>query len=326
MVRRMLLLGSCRLLFAVFASIAFSAIAFSQSSTPATSSQKSTPAAAAPAADDVDAQVVTAPAHPQSKEELTATAWKMLEDALADDKHPDTRIQALAALGTMGANARTAKMITGAFADKELDVRTAALLAAGQTKNHALIPAMLPLLDDKEPQVAFVAASTLWRMGDHAGEDLLVAVVNGDRKANPSLVHGGMHQANREMHDPAAMAKLGAMEGASLLLGPFGFGITAYEYIKKNGGDSARVTAIEDISQLHTPEVHKVLLEALADKDPTVRAAAAKAVRVYKDPDTQKGLAMVFGDSKRPVQLAAAAAYLIAAGVVAAPPPTPLQP
>jgi HEAT repeat protein len=226
----------------------------------------------------------------------------------------------------MGTNARTGKMITGAFSDKELDVRTAALLAAGQTKNHALIPAMRALLDDKEPQVAFAAASTLWKIGDHSGEDLLAAVVNGERKANPSLVHGGMHQANREMHDPEAMAKLGVMEGASMLLGPFGFGITAYEYIKKNGGDSARVIAIEEISQLHTSEVQKVLLGALTDKDPTVRAAAAKAVCVYKDTDTQKDIAMLFGDSKRPVQLEGAAAYLIAVGVVATPPPTPLQP
>jgi len=321
MVRRTLP-ASCLFLLAVFAS----PIAFSQSSAPAATPQQTTPASPAPA-DDTDAQVVMAPAHSQSKAELTATAWKLLEDALAaDDKHVDVRIQGLAALGTMGANPRTEKMITGAFADKELDVRTAALLAAAQTKNHALIPAMRPLLDDKEPQVAFAAACALWKLGDHSGEDFLVDVVNGESKANPSLVHGGMHQANREMHDPVALAKLGALEGASMLLGPFGFGITAYEYIKKNGGNSARVAAIEDISQLRTPEVHKVLLGALTDKDPTVRAAAAKAVRVYKDADTQKALAMLLGDSKRPVQLAAAAAYLIAAGVVATPPPTPLQP
>jgi len=321
MVRRSLLSGFCCLLTAFI-----SPIALSQSSTTAPGPQKPAPAATTPA-DDTDAQVVTSPAHPQSKTELTATAWKLLEDALvADDKHVDIRIQGLAALGTMGANARTAKMITGAFADKELDVRTAALLAAAQTKNHALIPAMRPLLDDKEPQVAFAAACALWKLGDHSGQDLLVDVINGDRKANPSLVHGGMHQANRELHDPAALAKLGALEGASALLGPFGFGITAYEYIKKNGGNSARVAAIEDISQSHTPEVHKVLLDALTDKDPTVRAAAARAVRVYKDADTQKALAMLLGDSKRPVQLQAAAAYLIAAGVVATPPPTPVQP
>jgi HEAT repeat protein len=313
-------------LFCCLLAVSISPIAFGQSSTPATVPLKPAPTTTAPA-DDMDSQVVTAPAHPQSKSELTAAAWKALEDALAaDDKHVDVRIQGLAALGTMGVNARTAMMITGAFADKELDVRTAALLAAAQTKNHALIPNMRPLLDDKEPQVAFAAACALWKLGDHSGEDFLLAVVNGDSKANPSLVHGSMHQANRELHDPAAMARLGALEGASALLGPFGFGITAYEYIKKNGGNSARVAAIEDISQQHSPEIHKVLLGALTDKDPAVRAAAAKAVRFYKDADTQKALAMLLGDSKRPVQLQGAAAYLISAGVVATPPPTPQQP
>jgi len=313
-----------KLIFCCLLAVFTSSIAFGQSSAPATSPQTPAPPATAPA-DDVDSQVVTAPQHPQTKAELTAAAWKMLEDSLvADDKHVDVRIQGLAALGTMGANARTGKMITGAFTDKELDVRTAALLAAAQTKNHALIPAMRTMLDDKEPQVVFAAACALWRLGDHSGEDFLVAVASGDGKASPSLVHGGMHQANRELHDPAALAKLGALEGASMLLGPFGFGITAYEYIKKNGGDSARVAAIEDLSQSHTPEVHKVLLGALTDKDPTVRAAAAKAISFYKDPDTQKALAMLLNDTKRPVQLQGAAAYLISAGVVATPPNRPI--
>ena len=170
------------------------------------------------------------------------------------------------------------------------------------------------------------AANVLWRMGDHSGEDILLAVVDGERKAGSGLVHGGMHQASREMHDPASMAKLGAMEGASLLLGPFGFGVTAYEYAKKNGGDSGRVKAVEDIAQGKTPEVKKTLMEALRDKDPGVRAAAAVAVRGDRDPDVAAELAKMFGDSKRPVQLSAAAAYLVCVGEVALPPAVPLTP
>ena len=33
------------------------------------------------------------------------------------------------------------------------------------------------------------------------------------------------------------MAKIGAIQGAAMLLGPFGFGITAFEFIRQNGGD-----------------------------------------------------------------------------------------
>jgi len=305
MVRRTLLAVSCCLL----------SVAFLLSANPSALAQSSTPPA-----QDVDTQVVTAPEHPQTKAELSATAWKMLDDALADDKHPETRTQALAALGTMGSNARAAQMITTAFADKDVDVRTAAVLAAGQTKNHRLIIALRPLLDDKEPQVAFATACTLWKLGDHSGEDLLEAVVDGDRPGKSNLVHGGMHEANRKLHDPAALARLGAMEGAQFLLGPFGIGISAYEYVKRNGGNgSPRVAAIEELSQSKTPVVRDHLLDAVSDKDPAVRAAAAKALSGFHDTDVNHALAMLFQDSKKPVQLSGAAAYLISAGVVAVP-------
>jgi hypothetical protein len=279
------------------------------------------------AAASVDGQIVESPdVKPRTREQLTGDAWGLLQAAATDPKHIDVRIQGLAALGTMGSNARSGKMIEQAFADVDVDVRTAAVLAAGQSHNKVLVPGMRRLLDDKEPQVAFAAANVLWRMGDHTGADILLAVVDGDRRANATLVHGSMHQASREMHDPAAMAKLGALEGASMLLGPFGFGITAYEYVKKNGGDSARVKAVEDIAQGRSEEVKKTLLEALRDKDPGVRAAAAVGVRGYREPEVAEDLAMLLGDPKRPVQLSGAAAYLVCVGAVALPAPVPLTP
>lgn len=272
-----------------------------------------------------DAKVVESPAKPKTPAELKAEAWQLLSDAVGDDKHLDIKIDGLSALGTMGSDARSTKMIVAAFADKDVDVRTAALLAAGQTKDRMLLPAMRKLLDDKEPQVAYAAAVTLWKMGDHSGEDLLMAVVDGDTKANATLVNGAVHSANKELHDPAALAKLGALEGASMLLGPFGFGITAYEYIKKNGGDSARAASVELIAQTHTAAVKMELMGALMDKDQTVRAAAAKALRSYREAEVSRALAGLLEDTKRPVQLVAAASYLISSGAVALPPAPVVQ-
>jgi hypothetical protein len=57
--------------------------------------------------------------------------------------------------------------------------------------------------------------------------------------------------------------------------------------------------------------------------DPTVRAAAAKAIRVYHDEETAKALALLFMDPKKPVQFSGAAAYLVCVGAVAMPPRTP---
>ncbi len=248
------------------------------------------------------------------------TAWSMLTSAVLDLKHPDLRIQALAALGTIGPNARAAKMIADAMGDPDLDIRTGAILAAGQSKDRALVPKLRKLLDDKEPQVAFTAATTLWKMNDRSGMDLLEAVIDGERKSSGSLVGGGLHTANKDLHSPSTLARIGALQGASMLLGPFGFGITAYEYIHKNGGDSARTAAIELVSQVKSKDVHDELVDALKDKDLGVRAAAAKALGEYHDRATAAAIANVFFDPKPPVRLTAAAAYLRSSGAVASSP------
>jgi HEAT repeat protein len=244
-----------------------------------------------------------------SAEDRERQAWKMLTDALADAKHPQTRIQALAALGMLR-SPRSEKMITDAMADADLDVRTAAALAAGETKDRNLTTPLRNLLDDKEPQVVFTAAMTLWKMGDKSGEDILMAVVDGERSASPTLINGTKHKIDSDLHNPAMLARLGAMQGATLLLGPFGFGIAAFEFIHQSGGDVSRASAIEQIAQERTEPIHKELVAALADKDPIVRAAAAKALVDYHDHDTSMAIYALFGDPKNPVRLTSAAAYL----------------
>jgi HEAT repeat protein len=96
-----------------------------------------------------------------------------------------------------------------------------------------------------------------------------------------------------------------------MLLGPFGFGITAYEYMRKNGVDTSRATAIDLISEEKTGPIRSTLIAALEDKDPAVRAAAAKALgKSYHDKQISDALLPVFDDDKRPVRLTAAAAYI----------------
>jgi outer membrane lipoprotein-sorting protein len=274
------------------------------------------PADAAPDDDEGRAPVLSMTASP---EERSTQAWAMLTNAATDAKHIQTRIQALAALGMMSGS-RSERMLADAMTDTNLDVRTAAALAAGQSKDRNLTTNLRVLLDDKEPQVAFTAATTLWKMDDRSGEDILMAVVDGERRAGATLINGTEHDISNELHDPTAMAKLGALQGASMLLGPFGFGITAFEYIRKNGGDSARVSAIELIGQEKTEPIHKDLLAALTDKDPTVRAAAAKSLVDYRDRETSMAIYKLLGDPKQPVRLTAAAAYLRIAGAPGPPP------
>jgi HEAT repeat protein len=285
------------------------------------------PAATQPTPINPDASIAGEPDLPSEDLPAKSTpaqradrAWSMLTDAAAPDpKHPQTRIQALAAVGMLR-NPRAAKLIEAAMHDPDLDVRTAAALAAGQSGDRNLTTPLRELLDDPEPQVVFTAAMTLWKMNDRSGEDILMAVADGERSANPTLINGTKHKIDSTLHDPAKMAKLGAMQGASMLLGPFGFGIAAFNFIHQSGGDLARASAIEAIAQERTPPIHKELLAALADKDPAVRAAAAKGLVDYRDPATSLAVYALFVDPKNPVRLTAAAAYLRTTGI---PGPTP---
>ena len=237
------------------------------------------------------------------------SAWSMLTTA-ATHKSVTTRVSAMAALGTMGRDAHAARLIREGMNDPDLEVRTAAILAAGQTKNRALIPALRERLKDSEPQAVFIAAVTLWKMGDHSGEDVLKAVADGDRKANPGLIHGARNDVNRELHHPGELAAMGATEGASMLLGPFGFGIKAVEYMVKNGSDPSRASAINLLAESHGAGINAELIDALDDKDAAVRAAAAKGLGERRDTAALKPIGRLLSDSKVPVRLFAAAAYI----------------
>lgn len=271
---------------------------------------------------DPDAQIVTTsdtnlddrpqPAVHDSKAtpgQKLADSWSMLTFA-TQSHNADTRIQALAALGTLGSTARSSNLIVTAMADPDLDVRTAAILAAVETKNRNLTTNIRNLLNDKEPQVAFTAATTLWKLNDRSGEDILVAVINGDRSANPTLMNGTMHDMNKRLHHPADLAKMGAMQGIYMMIGPFGFGLTALQYMHKNGGDLARVSAIQQISEENTAPVRKILTSALSEKDPAVRAAAAKALGSEHDKELATPLYALLDDPRQPVRLTAAAACI----------------
>jgi HEAT repeat protein len=287
----------------------------------ASASAQDTPPTPPDPAQNPDAQVVGgAPPAPLTPEQLKQHAWEMLSSSQVDVKHTDVRIQGLAALGLMGNNPRSLQMIGAAMTDPDVDVRTAAVLAAGQTKAPEITSDMRRLLDDKEPQVAYGAALSLWKLGDHSGEDILMAVIDGERRASATLMNGTEHTIDKDLHSPSTLAKIGVLQGAGMLLGPFGFGITAYEYIHRNGGDSARVNAIEAISQEKTEPIRKELLGALDDKDPSLRAAAAKALDSYHQPDVSAAIAKLFDDPKQPVRLTSAAAYLISTGTSAASP------
>jgi HEAT repeat protein len=258
-----------------------------------------------------DSQPVAAAPSAETPTETTKRCWQMLTDNVEDAKHPDTRTQALNALSDLGSNPRADTLIEAAMKDPDLDVRSAAILAAGKTKARALDEPVRKLLGDPEPQVVFAAAITLWKQfNDRSGEDILAAIAAGSRKANPTLIHGAEHDMSRTLHSPSALAKIGVDTGAGLVLGPFGFSVSAVEYARKNGADSARVQAINLLAEERTAGVHDQMSSALDDDDAGVRAASVRVLGSFHRSRDAKDIAMLLGDSKLPVRLAAAAAYI----------------
>jgi HEAT repeat protein len=262
--------------------------------------------------EEADAPTATLPTT-STPEDRIREAWTILAEAAGDSKRTQTRLQALAALGLLR-SPRSSTMIASAMTESDPDVRTAAVLAAGQTKDRNLTTNIRNLLDDKAPQVTFAAAMTLWKMNDKSGEDILMSVVNGDRSTNPTMINGTKHKINKDLHDPAMLARMGAMQGAYMLLGPFGYGITAFQFMHQTGGDYARASAIEQLSQEKIEPVHRELIAALGEKDQIVRAAALKGLMEYHDNATSMAVYKLFVDPKYPVRLTAAAAYLRTAG------------
>lgn len=294
-----------------------SAHAQDTSPSPAPAAQQSTPEPTSPAPEP---QAGAQQSSGQTFEPNAIRAWSIITDAAGPGRPAHDRIQAMAALGTMGNDERAARLIEEGFTAKDYDVRVAAVLAAGQTKNPKLVPVLQRALDDDNAQVAYTAAITLWKMHDYSGEDLLVAVALGDRKAKPGLIKSEKHKAAKDLHSPKTMAVIAVTEGSGYFLGPFGVGIKAIEVVDKNSGASARAAAIDQLALQHTDQVHDVLVQDLTDGEPAVRAAAAKGLGRWQDDQTEKLVSPMFGDNKLAVRLTAAATYLRVVNHIPAPP------
>jgi len=285
-----------------------------QQPTPTQQAQPQTVPAPQPGAQEVQAapgdQHEASQEKGQSFEPDEIRAWSMLTDAAGPGRPAHDRIQALAALGTMGNDERAARLIEEGFTAKDYDVRTAAVLAAGLTRNPKLIEPLQRVLDDDNPQVALAAAVTLWKMHDYSGEDLMIAVALGEAKSKPGLIKSEKHKAAKDLHSPKTMALIGINASSGAFLGPFGIGIKAIEVVDKNSGAAPRAAAIDQLAKQHTQQVHDVLVQDLTDGEPAVRAAAAKGLGRWTGEETAKLVAPMFGDNKLAVRLTAAATYL----------------
>jgi hypothetical protein len=308
----------CVLLLAVVASLAQSP----QAAPGSQSSQSSADTAAD--TDEPDAPV--AKVSKGTPESGTTDAWQMLKDALADTKTQSrpARLDAVAALGTLSDFEAAQKLLRDSAADPDRYLRLAAVVAMGVSKAEIFIPDLRTALEDKAPEVSFAAAVSLWKMHDHTGENVLYAVLAGDRKVKQGVVGSGLHDADQDLHTPSKMAEIGAEQGAYALLGPVGFGVDAFRMTRKGSdGNSARVLTATLLADDSSEATMQQYLDALEDRDYRVRAAAARELGAFQGKQVTDALQDAFADRKPSVRLMAAAAYIRASRPAPAKPKEP---
>jgi HEAT repeat protein len=244
----------------------------------------------------------------------TTAAWDLLNTAVSATKIQvqQARIDAIGALGTLGDFPHAVDLLRDAQKDQDRLIRLAAVVAMGSSKKTVFIPDLKRALDDSAAEVSFSAAVGLWKMNDRSGESILNAVVAGDRKAKQGALGSEKHQADEDLHSPSKLALIGAEQGAFVILGPFGYGLSAIRRGKENGA-SSRTIAVTLLAEDRSAATEKIFIDALDDPDPAIRTAAARALGDYHSKEVLDALGDGFYDIKPAVRMMAAASYIRAA-------------
>lgn len=235
-------------------------------------------------------------------------SWDVLKEGLAEH-NTSKRAQAITALGSIGVTPGIVKMVVGALKDKDVVVRQTAAIVLGEMHARRAVPNLRKALDDESAEVSFAAARSLWQLGDRSGRDILCEVLTGDRKTGPGMIEGGIRDAKRKLHSPAAMAKIG-IDQAVGLFGPFSMGVWFAEDLFKDKGAAARALSAKLLSTDPDPGATRELELALDDKSSAVRAAAARALGARAVPDSIAKIQPLLLDGNDGVRYMAAAAIV----------------
>ncbi|MDQ2944952.1 MAG: HEAT repeat domain-containing protein [Acidobacteriota bacterium] len=251
------------------------------------------------------------------------TAWDILNQGV-NDKNPEKRKQAIAAVGSLGLAPEAIKLVESALRnDEDVVVRQTAAASLGQMKAKQSIPALQQALDDHSGEVAFQAAKSLWELGDrsaasgdgtsgkHASRNTLQDVLTGELKDATGIREGAMRDAKAKLHSPRALAKIGIKEASGALLGPFSLGVNAAEEMMKDTGASGRANAATLLAQDCDSRTLQLLDHTLKDdKNAAVKAAAARGVGLCGTKDSIPVLEQHLSDSHDAVKFMAAAAIV----------------
>ena len=237
-------------------------------------------------------------------------AWALITDALKD-KNPDTRVQAVQAMGLIGAHEPYVTTLNGMLDDKDVQVRVAVVTSLVDLKNKSTVPILKKALGDEVPEVSFAAAKALWALKDPEGEDALLSVLAGELKTSSSFLTKQKRDALRMLQTPKPLMMFAIKTGAAFAPVPgLGTGISSLQGILNDPAISGRAATALLLADEKDPRVQAALIDALQDKEGSVRAAACHAIALRNERKLEVNLVPLLEDKKAAVRLRAAAGCL----------------
>jgi HEAT repeat protein len=237
-------------------------------------------------------------------------ARTQLHEAL-EDSNPDTRMQAVQALGLIGPRQPYMGQLIDMLQDKDVEVRVAAISSMVDIKSPEVIAPLRKALDDDVPEVSFSAAKALWQLNDPAGREALLLVLEGESKISSSYLSDKSRKTLRLFRTPTKLMMFILRKGAGSAGVPgLGRGVSSLEGMLVDGELSGRAGTALLLSGDSDPRVLDAFREGLTDKTWSVRAASAHAIAIQNDPNLQPDLVPLLDDKKEAVRVRASAAYL----------------
>jgi HEAT repeat protein len=238
------------------------------------------------------------------------TAKGVLNEGL-HSKNPDIRKQAILAVGLFRDAPAARELLLPMLKDSDAQVRIAAVSSLTDFNDPAVIPALRRTLEDPVPEVAFAAAKSLWNLRQPVGEEAIIAVLEGEKKAGSNPVRAKFRDMARMMHTPGAALMLGIRQGVGFAPVPgLGEGVGALQDLLLDKETSPQATAALLLSKDKSVAAQQALKEALFNEHWPVRAAAAQAIAMSNDPRHAAELVPLLDDGNEKVRFRAAGAWL----------------
>lgn len=233
-----------------------------------------------------------------------------------ENKNPDTRKQAVAALSLAATRGAAFARLEGMLQDKDVEVREAVITSLAEVHSASARAALRRALADEVPEVSFAAAKALWVLHDRAGEQALLAVLGGQSKTSSSFFSKQKRDALRMIHTPRILFLYAVRQGMGFAPVPgLGQGISSMQALLTDPGVSGRATAALLLGKDKSPATLDALKDALLDRDWSVRAAAVHSLALRNDPGLKKDLEPLLDDGREAVRLRAAAGVLRLAAI-----------